>query len=127
MNKSPLLIDIDSLSPHPGNPRLVEREDVIASIEQQIKAAGFDPSHAVLVRPLDGGHQIISGHNRTVAARRAGLKQIPAWVREMDDDTAFMQLVLANAQGELSPLERGTRTRERLYVCQRETAMAVTI
>ena len=52
-------------------------------------------------------YQIISGHNRTTAARRAGLQQIPAWVREMDDDTAFMQLVLSNAQGELSPLERG--------------------
>jgi ParB family chromosome partitioning protein len=60
-----------------------------------------------LVRPLAAGHQIISGHNRTTATRHAGLKQIPAWVREMDDDTAFMQLVLSNAQGELSPSERG--------------------
>lgn len=56
---------------------------------------------------MAGGYQIISGHNRTAAARRAGLEQIPAWVREMDDETAFMQLVLSNAQGELSPLERG--------------------
>ncbi|MBI1897043.1 MAG: ParB N-terminal domain-containing protein [Acidobacteria bacterium] len=37
------------------------------------------------------GYQIISGHNRTAAARPVGLKQIPAWVCEMDDDTAFMQ------------------------------------
>ena len=107
MNESPVLIDLDLLTPHPANPRIVEREDVIAAIEQQIKASGFDPSHAILVRPLGSGHQILSGHNRTVAAGRAGLKQVPAWVREMDDDTAFMQLVLANAQGELSPLERG--------------------
>jgi ParB/RepB/Spo0J family partition protein len=107
MNESPVLIDLASLTPHPANPRLVEREDVIATIQQQIRASGFDPSHAILVRPLDGGYQIVSGHNRTAAARRAGLKKIPAWVREMDDDTAFMQLVLSNTQGELSPLERG--------------------
>jgi ParB family transcriptional regulator, chromosome partitioning protein len=59
------------------------------------------------VRPVEGHYQIISGHHRTAAARRAGLAQIPAWVREMDETAAFMQLVLANAQGELSPLERG--------------------
>jgi ParB-like chromosome segregation protein Spo0J len=56
---------------------------------------------------LNGAYQIISGYNRTAAARRAGLKTIPAWVRMMEDDTALMQLVLANAQGELSALERG--------------------
>lgn len=104
---SPVLIDLDSLTPHPANPRIVEREDVIATIEQQIKTSGFDASHAILVRPLDDAYQIVSGHNRTTAARRAGLKQIPAWVREMDEDTAFMQLLLSNTQGELSPLERG--------------------
>jgi ParB/RepB/Spo0J family partition protein len=107
MNDAPTLIDIALLDPHPANPRVVEREDVIAAIEQQIREAGFDASHAILVRPVGGRYQIVSGHNRTAAARRVGLTQVPAWVREMDDDTAFMQLVLANAQGELSPLERG--------------------
>jgi hypothetical protein len=29
------------------------------------------------------------------------------WIREMDDDAAFMELVLANTQSELAPLERG--------------------
>ena len=111
MNESPVLIDIDSLTPHPANPRLVEREDVIAAIEQQIRASGFHSSHAILARPRGKGYEIVSGHNRTLAARRAGLKQIPAWVREMDDETAFMQLVLANTQGELSPLEKGMHAR----------------
>lgn len=73
----------------------------------RMKPSGFDASHAVLVRPFAGGYQIISGHNWTTAAHRAGLEHVPAWVREMDDETVFMQLVLSNAQGELSPLERG--------------------
>src|SRR5215472_11743980 len=107
MKDSPILIDLDLLKPHPKNPRIIEREDVIAAITEQLKSSGYDSSHAIIVRPVGKAYQIISGHNRTVAACRAGLKQIPAWVREMDDDTAFMQLVLSNAQGELSPLERG--------------------
>ena len=107
MNESPISIDIELLKPHPANPRIVEREDVIAAIEQQLRTGCFDPSHAILVRRYPGGYQIISGHNRIAAAQRAGLKQIPAWIRDMDDSAAFMELVLANAQGELSPLERG--------------------
>jgi len=66
-------------------------------------------SHVIsmMVRPLNGHYQIVSGHNRTEAASRAGFDVIPAWVRDMDDEAAFMELILANAQGELSPLERG--------------------
>jgi ParB-like chromosome segregation protein Spo0J len=45
--------------------------------------AGFDPSHAILVRQLAGGYQIVSGHTRTTTARRAGLARVPAWVQEM--------------------------------------------
>jgi hypothetical protein len=44
--------------------------------------------------------------------RRAGLTEISAWVREMDDESAFMQLVVSNTQSELSPLERGVHALE---------------
>ena len=107
MNESPVLLPIDSLTPHPKNPRVMKREDVISAIEQQIRTGGFDVSHAVTARPWNGKYQIISGHNRVDAATRAGVKQVPVWIREMDDETAFMHLVLSNTQGELSPLERG--------------------
>ena len=75
---------------------------LLRSKSSRVRPQSRDPGPA-----LGGAYQIVSGHNRTTAARRAGLKQIPAWVREMDDDTAFMQLLLSNTQGELSPLERG--------------------
>jgi ParB family chromosome partitioning protein len=108
MKDAPQLIPIGSLRPHPDNPRLLKREDIISAIEQQIRAAGsFDVRHAITVRPLNGNYQIIAGHNRTEAAGRAGQNQIPAWIREMDDETAFMELILSNEQSELSPLERG--------------------
>jgi len=82
----------------------------VAQTQAQIERAGeFDPAHALLVRPLviDDAFQIVAGHHRFAAARGAGLEAVPCWVREMDDDEAFMALVLANAQSELLPLERG--------------------
>lgn len=100
-------LPLDRLFPHPDNPRLQLREDVLDRLAAEIQRDRFRPEHAVLVRPLDGGWQIVSGHHRVEAAGRAGLSEIPAWVREMDDDEAFMQLVLGNTQGELSPLEIG--------------------
>lgn len=107
MSDSPVQIELSRLDPHPKNPRLVQREDVIEAIKASINGHGFDPAHAIIARPVDDRMQIISGHNRTEAARRAGLSTIVAWVREMDDDTAYMELVRSNAQGELTALERG--------------------
>lgn len=37
---------------------------------------------------------------------------MPCWVREMSDGDAYMALVLANAQGELHPLEEGKHAAE---------------
>ena len=68
---------------------------------------GFHNEHAIIVRPFDGKYQIISGHHRHKACLKAGITQVPAWVKEMDDDTAYMQLLLCNSQGEVSKLERG--------------------
>ena len=100
-------IDIKLLESHPDNPRLSLRDDVVASIAEQIAANGFSPAHALIVRPVGNKYQIISGHHRKAAAETAALSAIPCWVEDMDDETAFMQLVLANSQGELTALERG--------------------
>lgn len=102
------MIALAELVPHPDNPRLRLREDVVESIAAEIGRYGFGQEHALLVRPAEGGHQILSGHHRVEAARRAGLSEVPCWVKDLDDGEAFMQLVLSNTQGELSPLEIGT-------------------
>lgn len=100
-------IPLSDLHPHPRNPRLDPREDVVAQIAAQIAAHGFDEAHAIIVRPNAAGYEIISGHHRKLAAERAGLAAVPAHVRKMTDDEAYMALVLNNAQGELHPLEVG--------------------
>lgn len=101
-------IDVNLLDDHPDNPRLVVREDVVNAIAEQIKDnGGFDPAHALMVRPLDGRYQIVWGHHRKQAAIQVGLAEAPCWVREMTDDEAYLQLGFGNAQGEWKPIEIG--------------------
>jgi len=100
------LIKLDSVSSHPDNPRVVIREDVVGAIVASM-GDEYPQQHAIHVRPFESGYQIISGHQRTESARRKGLTHIWAWVEDLADDEAFMELVTANNQGELSPLEIG--------------------
>lgn len=105
------LISVQKLHSHPKNPRLQPRQDVVDQLAGHI-AAGFDHSHALIVRPVADEYEIISGHHRYLAALQAGLATVPCWVREYDDDTAYMQLVLCNTQSELHPLEEGKHAAE---------------
>jgi ParB/RepB/Spo0J family partition protein len=100
-------VPVSELHPHPDNPRLRIRDDVVTQIAAEITRSGFGQEHALLVRPKDGRFEILSGHHRHEAAKRTGLATVPCWVRELDDDDAFMTLILANTQGEMSPLEEG--------------------
>lgn len=106
MTNNVQMIAIAELFPHPENPRIEARTEIVDQIASQI-AEGMDPSHALIVRPVEGGYQIISGHHRVMAAGEVGLETVPCWVREMTDDEAYMQLGLCNTQSELHPLEEG--------------------
>lgn len=101
-------VSIQNLSPHPKNPRIEPRQDIVDQLAVQISATGrFDESHALIVRSIEDRYQIISGHHRWLAAKQAGLSEVPCWVREMSDEQAYMELVLCNTQSELHPLEEG--------------------
>ena len=106
MNNQIVNIALAELQPHPENPRIEPRLDVVESLAQRM-IGGMDASHALIVRPLNGAYQIISGHHRALAAGQVPLSEVPCWVRPMDDAEAYMQLVLCNTQSELHPLEEG--------------------
>jgi ParB family transcriptional regulator, chromosome partitioning protein len=102
-------IDLTLIDDHPDNPRLYDRQEVIDGIAASLRETGeFAQKHAVHVRPLAGKRfQLLAGHHRKKAAIKAGVKKVWAWIEDVDDREALMALVLANRQGELSPLEIG--------------------
>jgi ParB family chromosome partitioning protein len=86
-------------------PRTRMDEDTLAELAESIKAQGV--VQPILVRPIDGGRfEIIAGERRWRAAQRAGLKLIPAQVRNVPDQSALALSLIENIQREdLNPLE----------------------
>lgn len=91
----PLELDIDTLLPFPNQPFHPYKEDEMDKMVESIQENGV--ISPIVVRPKeDGTYEIISGHNRVEACRRAGIKQIPSFIREVDDDTAVILMVDSN-------------------------------
>lgn len=112
-NDTITLIPVSQLKPHPKNPRVALREDVVDAIAADLAERGhMEARHAITVRAVEDGYEIISGHHRHAAAVKAGLEGAPCWVVEMDDEEAYMALATSNNQGELSPLEIGLHALE---------------
>lgn len=107
------LIPVSQLRPHPKNPRVVLRDDVVDAIAVDLAERGhMEARHAITVREVGDFYEIISGHHRHAAAGKAGLEGVPCWVVEMDDEAAYMALATSNNQGELAPLEIGLHALE---------------
>lgn len=92
-----LLIDIDLLTPLPGNPRVGDTEAIAASLEE------FGQLKPVVVKLNDDGTAIIIAGNHTVeAARRLGWTQVAAVaVTDMDDKRARAFALTDNRINEL--------------------------
>jgi ParB family chromosome partitioning protein len=100
------LIPISELHPFPNHPFLVKDDAKMEETIESIRNKGV--LVPILVRSrAGGGYELISGHRRTHACRKLGLKTIPALIREMDDDEATIVMVDANIQREtLLPSEK---------------------
>lgn len=89
-------------------PRQDLREDTLQELAESIRAQGL--VQPVIVRPLGGGHyELIAGERRWRAAQVAGLREVPAVVREVSDQAAIAMALIENIQREdLNPLEEAT-------------------
>lgn len=93
-----LEIDISQTKPFKDNPFKVVDDAKMEDLVNSIRLNGV--LTPVLVRPSGRGYEMLSGHRRMHAAIKAGLTTIPAISRDMDDDTATIVMVEANAQRE---------------------------
>lgn len=94
-------VDLDVLTIYPfeNHPFKVIDDEKMEELVESIKESGV--LTPVLVRPDDEGtYEMISGHRRLHAAKRAGLRKIPAIIKEMTNDDATIAMVNANMQRE---------------------------
>ena len=92
-------IAVSSISNFPNHPYQVKENEEMEDFVENIKENGV--IHPVIVRTKeDGTYEMISGHRRKRACELAGIKEIPAIVREMSDEDATILMVDSNKQRE---------------------------
>ncbi len=96
---SSVKILMDTIEVNPFQPRADFDEDGLRDLTESIKVHGV--IQPVTVRSLGDGHfQLISGERRLRASKMAGLKEIPAFVREADDQEMLELALIENIQRE---------------------------
>jgi len=96
---------IDRLRPGRYQPRTKMDAESLAELALSIKEQGV--MQPILVRPVDGGRfEIVAGERRWRAAQQAGLREIPALVKNVPDQSALAVALIENIQREdLNPIE----------------------
>ena len=98
-------LDVDSLQSNPLQPRGVISPESLAELVESIKEHGvLEP---LVVAKTPAGYQIIAGERRWRAAKTAGLKTVPAIIKETSPQGMLEMALVENVQREdLNPLER---------------------
>lgn len=94
-------ISIDKLHPFKNHPYKVQDNEEMERLAESIKQNGV--VSPVIVRPMEdmpNEYEIISGHRRVMASRKAGMKEVPALVVSLDRDAAAIVLVDSNLHRE---------------------------
>jgi ParB family chromosome partitioning protein len=89
-------IPIASIEPHPGQPRRIFAEEALAELAASIEDRGV--IQPIIVRPHGHRFQIVAGERRWRAAQKARLHEIPAIVRDFDDEETLEIALLENIQ-----------------------------
>jgi ParB family chromosome partitioning protein len=98
------MVPIEHVTRNPKNPRRHFDDGELQDLSSSIRQHGI--VQPVVVRPRDGGFEIIAGERRWRAAQLAGLSEIPIIVRDVDDRTALEIAIVENVQrSDLNPLE----------------------
>jgi ParB family chromosome partitioning protein len=99
-----LEIELDRIVPNEYQPRKVFLDDKLRELAASIKEQGV--IQPVIVHRAGGGYQLIAGERRWRASRLAGLKTIPALVKEASKRELLEMALIENIQREdLNPLE----------------------
>lgn len=125
--RGPSELDIDLLTPNPRQPRQQIDDARLDELAQSIRSHGV--IQPILVRFIDGRHEIVAGERRWRAAQRAGLLRVPVVIRDVSDDNLLAVALVENIQREdLNPIEEAQAYRslaDELQMSQESIASAV--
>ena len=87
-------------------PRKIFNQEALDELEKSIRETGI--IQPILVRKVDDSYHLIAGERRMIAARQAGLKEIPALIKAISDANQVLEIALIeNIQREdLNPIEQ---------------------
>ena len=94
-------ISIEKLHPFENHPYKVQDNEEMEALAESIKIHGI--VSPIIVRPLENTtdeYEIISGHRRVMASRKAGITEVPALIVSLDRDAAAIVLVDSNLHRE---------------------------
>ena len=101
MKSTKKIISINKLHAFENHPYKVQDNEEMESLAESIKEHGI--VSPVIVRPLENTtdeYEIISGHRRVMASRKAGITEVPALIVSLDRDAAAIVLVDSNLHRE---------------------------
>lgn len=114
------MLPLEMLYPFPNHPFQVRDDAEMEETTRSIAERGVLVPILVRSRP-EGGYEIVSGHRRHHASGLAGLKEIPAIVRDMNDDDAAIIMVDSNLQREhILPSEKAFAYKMKLDAMKRQ-------
>lgn len=110
-------LPLEEIEPNPYQPRTTFDEETIAELADSIRSIGIVQPITVR-KAASGKYQIISGERRYRAARLAGLKTVPAYIREADDSGMLEMAIVENIQREnLDAVETALSFRRLMEEC----------
>jgi ParB family transcriptional regulator, chromosome partitioning protein len=122
-----LEVDVDRITPSPFQPRRTFDEAKIEELAASIRNQGI--IQPLVVRPKNGGFELIAGERRWRASMKAGLSRVPVVVRDASDHEALQLALVENLQREdLNPIEEASgyrRLQEEFHWSQEEMAEKV--
>ena len=119
--KKPVAIPVEKLRPFAGHPFKVKDDDEMNTLIESIQTQGI--LSPLIVRPIENTeeYEVISGHRRLHAARKAGITEVPALIYVLDRDAAAIAVVDSNLHREhILPSEKAFAYRMKLEAMSRQ-------
>ena len=97
-------VPVGEILPGAMQPRSGFDDESLNELAESIRENGI--MQPLVVRPREGGYELIAGERRWRASQMAGLARVPVIVRDVDDQTALELALIENLQREdLDPIE----------------------